>query len=197
MAQQGLDLGSWAREAFSWEPSFGARAASATVSPEKALPWQRAKNQCSRGMGAHEAPRSFLTSAPRGACLPLLPGRQNPAVLTSFSVRRRKRWTLWGVRGCPGAWPAGPQGEGCHGCGCRRSPPQRDTIQRDLGAGETDNACRQVSPTLATPTGPHSPQALSAANGPYLSRTEARRGDARPTMLCCGGGGPRGVGAFS
>lgn len=53
------------------------------------------------------APRSFLTSAPRGARFPFyLDGRTQ--LFTSFFIEEEGEMPFWGARGCPGTLGCSP-----------------------------------------------------------------------------------------
>lgn len=147
MAQQGLDLGSWKQwRLHGSHPLEGAK--TATRVPREGPSMGRAKNQCFTGDGSTRGTQIFPHPAPQGSLPSFYPDGRTQLFSGPFSVRSEEKMDSLGVRGCPGAWPAGPQGEGCHGCGCRRSPPQRGHIQRRPRGRETDNdGALQVSPT--------------------------------------------------
>lgn len=138
------------------------------------------RTNASRRDGSTRGAQIFPHFGPEGSLPSPSTRMAEPSCSCPFSARRRKRWTLWGVRGCPGALgcspafykeerevpglghsrrPAVPQGEGRHGCGCRRSPPQRGhRLAQPGGRRDRDNARGSAGePHLETPTGPHSP----------------------------------------
>lgn len=108
VAQQGLDLGSWPKRGL----QLGAIPSEGSIycpsPPEKALPWQRAKNQHFTAKWRHTWHPDLSSLQPQGElAFPFyLDGRTQ--LFTSFFIEEEEEMPLWGVRGCPGALGCSP-----------------------------------------------------------------------------------------
>lgn len=163
-------------------------------------------------MKAHMAPRSFLTSAPRGARLPLLPGWQNPAVLIIFHQGGGRDASLGskGVPRCSGLLPsllkigtrsawAGPFETACHAAGGRLLWVQEVTTAAGTPSGTTWGPARdrendwgpQMSLTWEHQLD-HTVLPLSMAYSPKSPQNEGSPGATHRTTGCAvGEGGSR------